>query len=70
MIPNVMTNQQMHSKVWTVSEWCAEVWMSTLQAKTWPAVVIKGGVKPSQRSSVPVYMTWVAVKVISGHVTA
>ena len=32
---------------------CAEVWMSTLQTKTWAdAVVIKGEVKPSQRGRV------------------
>ena len=52
---------------------CAEGWMSTLQSKTWSdAVVIKGEVKPSQRSGV-LYKTWVAVKksgeVISGHCT-
>ena len=52
---------------------CAEGWMSTLQTKVWAdAVVIKGEVKPSQRSGV-LYKTWVAVKkngeVISGHCT-
>ena len=52
---------------------CAEGWMGTLQTKTWAdAVVIKGEVKPSQRSGV-LYKTWEAVKksgeVISGHCT-
>ena len=66
----VMVNQQMHSKVWTVSG------LSVLRdgwAHRRPRpVVIKGDVKPSQWSDV-LYKTWMAVKncgeVISGHCT-
>lgn len=52
---------------------CAEGWLSTLTIKDCPStVVVKGFVKPFQRSGV-LYETWVAVKhngsVLCGHCT-